>query len=59
MYQTAEHNMPEDHSPIHPKYEEMNFFQNVGTHIFWILTTINNSKYPKLKKDTFHFVQKF
>ena len=50
MYQTAEHNMPEDYSPIHPKDEDRNFFQKVSTYVFCILTTINNSKYPKFKK---------
>jgi hypothetical protein len=50
--------MPEDHSPIHSKDEDSNFFQNGNTHVFNILKTINKSKYPKFKKVTFHFLQK-
>jgi len=50
--------MAEDHSPIHSKNDDRNFFENVSNYTFCILTTINNSKYPKLKKkDTFSFVK--
>jgi hypothetical protein len=58
LYQTAEHNMPEEHSPIHSKYEERNFFPNVGTHVSCIITMINNSNYPKLKKRHLPFFTK-
>jgi hypothetical protein len=36
--------IPEQHSSIHSKDEEMNFFQNVGKYVFSIFNTLKKKR---------------